>query len=173
MVNATKRDGAVEGLVRELYGLGEVRRALGRHALAGLGTPGFVALAAVHAHGPLRVSDVAHRLAVDVSVVSRQIAALCAAGYASREPDPSDGRAQQIVVTEAGRAVLDASHGRMVEVFVRALGGWSTQEVDGLSRALARLREAFAAMDSHPVVAPGRDRRRGRAAATSGRGVAW
>lgn len=150
------RDHAIEGLVREVYGLGEVRRELGRHALAGLGSPGFVALAEVCDHGPLRVSEVAQRLAVDVSVVSRQVGALCAAGYVVREPDPSDRRAQQIVATEAGRAVLDASHRRMVQVLVQALGGWSAQEVDEVSRALARLREAFAEMDSGSVTARGR-----------------
>lgn len=142
--------------MRELYGLGEVRRELGRHALAGLGSPGFVALAAVCAHGPLRVSEVAQRLAVDVSVVSRQIAALDAAGYVMRKPDPLDRRAHQVVVTEAGQAVLDASHRRMVQAFAHALETWSAQDIDALTGGLARLREAFSALDSGSMSAPSR-----------------
>lgn len=148
LVTATVHRDDIESLVRELYGLGEVRRELGRHALAGLGSPGFVALAAICAHGPVRVSEAAHLLAVDTSVVSRQIAALDAAGYVMRMPDPLDRRAQQIAVTEAGREVLDVSHRRMVEAFAHALDAWSEQDVNALTDGLSRLRGAFSALTS-------------------------
>jgi hypothetical protein len=63
-------------LVRQLYGLGMVNREIGRHALAELGTPGFTGLAVIQVDGPLRVSDVAQRLGMDLSLASRQIASL-------------------------------------------------------------------------------------------------
>ena len=77
----------IEALVRQLYGLGMVQRDIGRHAMAELGTQGFHALAVLQVHGPLRVSDVAHRLGVDLSVASRQIASLAAEGYVERRED--------------------------------------------------------------------------------------
>ena len=55
---------AVEDLVRSLYRLGMVQRELARHALAELGTQGFLALGVIRLDGPVRVSDVAQRLNV-------------------------------------------------------------------------------------------------------------
>ena len=63
-----KSDPHIEALVRQLYRLGMVQREIGRHAMAELGTQGFTALAVIQVHGPLRVSDVAQRLGVDLSV---------------------------------------------------------------------------------------------------------
>ncbi len=135
---------SVEALVRELYSLGAARREIGRHALDELGSQGFLALGVVFRHGPIRVSDVATRLAVDLSVASRQVSALLAAGYVSRERDASDGRAQVVALTPEGEDVLKRSHRRMVDAFAGVLEGWSDRDVDELTQRLARLNEAFA-----------------------------
>lgn len=132
---------AVEDLVKSLYRLGFVQRELARHALAELGSQGFAALGIVHVHGPVRVSDVARRLSVDLSVASRQVAALEAAGYVRRDPDPEDRRAQRVSTTDAGRRVLGECHRRMVGAFARALEDWSADDVAALSAHLERLRE--------------------------------
>jgi DNA-binding MarR family transcriptional regulator len=115
----------IEALVRQLYGLGVVQRDISRHAMAELGSQGFTALAAIQLHGPLRVSDVAHRLGVDLSVASRQVAALADEGHVERRPDDRDRRAQLVAVTPAGVRVLEDSHQRMVAAFSRVLDGWS------------------------------------------------
>ena len=133
----------VEDLVKSLYRLGTVQREIARHALAELGSQGFVALGTVHLEGPVRVSDVARRLNVDLSVASRQIAALSLAGYVRREPDPDDRRAQLVSLTAAGERVLGESHRRMVSAFEAVLGDWSADELTSLSDALQRLREDF------------------------------
>src|SRR6476620_5146187 len=133
----------VEDLVKSLYRLGTVQREIARHALAELGSQGFVALGTVHLEGPVRVSDVARRLNVDLSVASRQVAALSLAGYVRREPDPDDRRAQLVSLTEAGEHVLAESHRRMVSAFDAVLGDWSADDVTSLSSALQRLREDF------------------------------
>ena len=132
---------AVEHLVRSLYRLGMVQRQLARHALAELGSQGFVALGVIHVNGPVRVSDVAQKLNVALSVASRQVAALESAGYVTRESDPADRRAHRVTATESGRKVLKESHRRMVHAFSQALEGWTTEEVESLSAALDRLRE--------------------------------
>jgi DNA-binding MarR family transcriptional regulator len=134
----------IEALVRQLYGLGMVRRDIERHALAELGTQGFTALAVLQVHGPLRVSEVARHLGVDLSVASRQIASLAAEGFVERREDDRDRRAQLVAVTRAGRKVLRESHRRMVAAFTRVLETWSDEDVNALTGGLERLREDFA-----------------------------
>jgi DNA-binding MarR family transcriptional regulator len=146
---ATTSTTAVEDLVISLYRLGLVQREIARHALAELGSQGFTALAIVQRDGPVRVSDVAERLRVDLSVASRQVAALVAAGYAEREADPDDRRSYRITATERGTRVLRESHRRMVEAFARPLAAWPEDEVLALAARLDRLREDFADPAAH------------------------
>ncbi|HEY2638180.1 MAG TPA: MarR family winged helix-turn-helix transcriptional regulator, partial [Solirubrobacteraceae bacterium] len=80
-------------------------------------------------------------LAIDLSVASRQVAALCEAGYVRRDQDTDDRRAYIVSITDAGHRVLAESHRRMVEAFDAAIGPWPERQVRTLSRGLARLRE--------------------------------
>jgi DNA-binding MarR family transcriptional regulator len=136
-------DTVVEDLIRSLYQLGLVHREIARHANAELGSQGFTALAVVAKHGPLRIGDVAERLSIDVSVASRQVAALEASGYLSREHEEHDRRARRVSVTETGRRVLRESHRRLVEAFSTAMTGWDDADVVALAHGLDRLREDF------------------------------
>jgi len=144
------RTDTVEHLVKQLYRLGLVQRELARHAMAELGSQGFVALATVHKLGPLRIGDVAERLSIDVSVASRQVAALELAGYLRREPDEHDRRVRRVSVTEEGERVLAVLHHRLVEAFSTAMSTWEDDEVVALARGLDRLREDF----RHTVAPP-------------------
>ena len=137
------RTETVTDLVRSLYGLSAVQREINRHALAELGSQGFTALAIVGLHGPLRITDVAARLHVDLSVASRQVAALDRAGHVTRTPDGDDRRASVVALTDGGRAVLQDTHRRMVEAFSQALSGWSDADIAALTAALSRLRNDF------------------------------
>jgi DNA-binding MarR family transcriptional regulator len=139
---------ASEDLVIALYRLGLVQRSIARHALAELGTQGFTALAVVHRQGPVRVSEVAEQLSVDLSVASRQVAALALAGYVTREPDPEDRRATRLRMTEQGTRVLQDSHRRMVATASTALEGWSEEQLASLAAQLERLRDDFSAVAS-------------------------
>lgn len=152
MQKATKSPS--EDLVIALYRLGLVQRSIARHALAELGSQGFTALAVIHREGDARVSEVAEQLSVDLSVASRQVAALALAGYVDREPDPDDRRATRLRATELGRRVLADSHRRMVTTATSALAGWSEEEVATLAKQLERLREDFAAVASIPITRP-------------------
>jgi DNA-binding MarR family transcriptional regulator len=137
------KDDAVEALVRQLYGLGAIRRHISQHALAELGTQGFTALGVIRTHGPLRVSQVADQLGVDLSVASRQVAALSAAGYVGRSADASDRRAQLISISDRGDRALADAHRRMVAAFGDALEDWPEPDVASLAVGIARLRESF------------------------------
>jgi DNA-binding MarR family transcriptional regulator len=92
----------------------------------------------VAVNGPQRVGSIAQQLGVDLSVASRQVAALAAEGYVERTRDPDDGRAQIIELTESGRRGLRESHARMVSVFAEVLTGWAPDEIAALSGALGR-----------------------------------
>jgi DNA-binding MarR family transcriptional regulator len=135
-------DPHIEPLVRAVYELTALKRDIPR--LAGFDHPvGLVPLAAVHRCAPARVKDLAEHLHVDLSVASRQVAALEAAGYVKREPDPDDRRSARVTTTEAGDAALQIAHERIVGVFAEALAGWSAQDADRLTSALRRLRADY------------------------------
>lgn len=132
----------IEALVRAVYELTAMKRDILR--LAGFDHPvGLVPLAAVHRRAPARVKDVAESLHIDLSVASRQVAALEAAGYVAREPDPDDRRSHRVSTTEAGEDALRAAHQRIVGVFAGALEGWSDADITNLTTALGRLRADY------------------------------
>ncbi len=58
--------------------------------------------------GPRRVSALAEVIHSDVSTVSRQVSTLVDLGFVTRGPDPVDGRAQALTLTDEGRALLHA-----------------------------------------------------------------
>lgn len=132
-----------EQLIRQLYALGNVRRALGRIAAERLSTPGFGPLVALHRCGPTRVSELAARLDVDLSVASRQVATLEAAGLVERDPDPADRRAHLLGLTDAGRAALADVHGHLTAGLADALADWSDDDLLAAARTLQRLNESF------------------------------
>jgi DNA-binding MarR family transcriptional regulator len=130
-------------LLDELRELGALRRDLQRRAALGGVAGGLVALAALDRLGPARVSQVADELQVDLSVASRQVAALHTAGYVTRVPDPQDGRSQKVKLTAAGKRALRKAQERSVEVLDRATSGWTDAEVDSLVSSLRRLRHDY------------------------------
>src|ERR671932_19145 len=100
-----KRD-TIEPLVRELYGLAAIKRDTQRRAFSASAIAGLSALAAVERLGPARVSAVAEALHVDLSVASRQISALTAAGHVRRDPNPQDARSHLVAITASGQSAL-------------------------------------------------------------------
>ncbi|MHB8593804.1 MAG: MarR family winged helix-turn-helix transcriptional regulator, partial [Acidimicrobiales bacterium] len=70
---------------------------------------GYWAMARLdEAAGPVRISDLAVTLDLDLSTVSRQVRHLVDTGLVTREADPGDGRACLVGLSDRGRAVLDA-----------------------------------------------------------------
>ncbi|HEY0486672.1 MAG TPA: MarR family transcriptional regulator [Mycobacteriales bacterium] len=136
----------IEVIARELVAL--VRSAKELHAVAAPGDgpvlerPAFVLLVRIAEHGPLRPSVAADVLCVDLSTVSRQLAALETAGWISRERDPEDRRAHLVRVTEAGRHVLDQNFRLRREALAGLLAGWPDEERAGFGTHLTRFNEA-------------------------------
>lgn len=99
----------------------------------------FIALHAVSCHEPIRPSDLAGRLQLDASTISRHVRNLEDAGYLARTPDPADRRASQVSLSEVGRTILDRMlQTRRVRV-AEALSGWSQESRDQLVALVSRL----------------------------------
>ncbi|TNC26055.1 MarR family winged helix-turn-helix transcriptional regulator [Amycolatopsis alkalitolerans] len=112
------------------------------------GEPGLHPAAAMVLHdlaanGESRPSDLAKRKMVDVSVISRQIAQLVAAGLVERRPAPEDGRAALVRVSEQGRAELQRWRENHVEFVRMALGEWTEDEVTALTERLRSMNDAM------------------------------
>lgn len=90
-------------------------------------------------NGEARPSELAKRRFVDLSVVSRQITQLSAAGLIDRRPAPEDGRATLVSVSEKGQAALAHWRVNYLEFMEQALGGWDDQRVTDLTGRLSEM----------------------------------
>ena len=100
---------------------------------------GWALLLPLEQDGEQRCSALAARVGVDVSVASRQLAALERSGHVERRPDPHDGRASLIDLTDAGTAALAATRALRSEWATTALAGWEEDDARQLSELLERL----------------------------------
>lgn len=96
-------------------------------------------LVALDRHGEQRMGELAERLCVDPSVVSRQVATLTRSGFVARRPDPVDGRAQLLGITDAGRDAIDRYRGEWVTWVAQALAEWDDDDAHHLVASLHRL----------------------------------
>lgn len=104
--------------------------------------------------GPLRVSDLANCVHSDVSTVSRQVAALAAAGLVERGADPTDRRATTIHLTTSGREALEAiavARGNWLRELMR---DWSHEQSTALLDSLRHLTADLAAALRDPDLSP-------------------
>jgi DNA-binding MarR family transcriptional regulator len=100
---------------------------------------GYWLLVRVSEEAPVRLSDIAGSVELDLSTISRQIRDLVAAGLIARTPDPADGRAALLSLTELGASVLEAvSESRRRELAL-AIADWSDEERNALATGLLRL----------------------------------
>ena len=150
-------------LVDELPALSRARRELVGPAGSGAGT---AVLKAVAVCGSPRVSEVAEQLGLDLSTVSRQVAALRAAGLLRSTPDPADARSHRLHLSAEGLDHLRAERDRLVERLTGLLGDWDDEEVAALAALLRKLAAGTAARcraredaahHPHPAHDPRRD----------------
>ncbi|MFE7571632.1 MarR family winged helix-turn-helix transcriptional regulator [Streptomyces sp. NPDC057539] len=92
---------------------------------------------------PLRPGELATRLAVEASHVTRQVQQLEKSGYVIRVPDPEDGRAQRIQLTPVGREVIDRIREASRRGMQAALADWSPQDLRQLAALFHRMVDDF------------------------------
>lgn len=89
--------------------------------------------------GESRASDIAGRLGVGTSALSRHIAELAELGLISRRQDPDDGRAQLLSLTAAGELHLAGVGTHRAEAVQRLLADWSDVEASEACRTVGHL----------------------------------
>ena len=127
---------------------GQMSRAIARDR--GPLTPSEYSVVSLLDHaGPRRVCDLAEADGPDASTVSRRVAALADRDLVARTPDPQDGRAHRITLTDLGRAVLHAERHRRAALVTDALAGWSGTDRADLTRLLIRLSTSLGERADH------------------------
>jgi len=69
----------------------------------------FLALMLIADEQPIRIGEIAARVPCSQPTATTTVAALEEAGLVRREPDPVDGRATAVVLTDAGAETVEAS----------------------------------------------------------------
>jgi DNA-binding MarR family transcriptional regulator len=126
-------------LLRLARTLHVMRTHLATHAPGGVPWSTYALLFPLVTEGPCRARALAETAHVDASTVSRQVDQLVRMGLVERRADPDDGRATQLVATEAGRdlhARVRAARERMIQDL---LAEWDPQDVERLAELLGRL----------------------------------
>jgi len=91
--------------------------------------------------GPLSAAQLSEEIGIDRSVVSRHASRLEAGRLVERTPDPRDGRAVLLVLTEAGAEAVAAMRLRLAETFDQYFATWPEEEARQFAAHLRRFAE--------------------------------
>lgn len=100
---------------------------------------GFWHLAILHEHGPLRPSDLASVLSLDISTVSRQLKQLEANALVTRKVHEQDARAYLFIISENGERVLNEIINLRQQTISEVVAQWPKTEVDMLLCLIEKL----------------------------------
>lgn len=117
---------------------------------------GYILLTTLETSEPARMSDLATALRLDASTISRQVRYLEDVGMLRREPDPDDGRASRVLLSDRGRAELSLQRNERHAVFDSAMSDWNESDRATLVGLMERLANAV----ESPPAAAARDRAR-------------
>ncbi|MGH3471650.1 MAG: MarR family winged helix-turn-helix transcriptional regulator [Nocardioidaceae bacterium] len=87
----------------------------------------------------MRVSDLATKVELDTSTVSRQIKQFEDKGIVMRTSDPADGRASLVALTDLGRKQMQGAFQRRFDRLRLVLQPWSERDRRTLKDLLTRL----------------------------------
>ncbi|MEU8488842.1 MarR family transcriptional regulator [Streptomyces sp. NPDC048641] len=111
----------------------------GRSTRSQLTPSRLAALAALSAHGPLRISDLATRMGIALSTISRMADLLDGFGWIERQADPKDQRATLIALNDAGQALLDATRRQAATRLAERIDQLTPDQQHSLHEALPAL----------------------------------
>jgi DNA-binding MarR family transcriptional regulator len=150
---AERRQAAVHALEHEIGTLLQrIRRGLTERAVRvhpELNPASYLILTTLTEQGARRAADLAELFALDKGSVSRVVHQLLELGLIERSPDPADGRASILSVTdEAVRRLAEVRDGRR-EHYDDRLDAWDPEEIEELATQLGKFNLAL----SDPVAA--------------------
>lgn len=103
----------------------------------------FRLLVAVERLGPIGVVELAERIGLDYTTVSRQVAKLDSLGLVTRQGSAADRRVREAVITAEGKLMtdkLDAARERMSRAIFET---WDERDIADLVRLMRRFADAF------------------------------
>ncbi|MFH9469003.1 MarR family winged helix-turn-helix transcriptional regulator [Streptomyces clavifer] len=103
---------------------------------------------------PLRPGELAARMSVEASHVTRQVQHLRKAGLVTRVPDPDDRRARLIELTAAGRKAVDRIREASRQGMNMALQDWAPEDLERLATLFHRMVDDFVAHADDAVELP-------------------
>lgn len=124
----------------------EVVRRLGLLAAQpwlGISTSQNHALIEIEREGPLTAADLATRLHLDRSTLSRLVQGLVKAGYVREDRSPSDRRIKPLVLTEQGRELMRRTHQILDEQVGAALDTLDEADLEAVLRGMATYAKAL------------------------------
>jgi DNA-binding MarR family transcriptional regulator len=126
-------------LTDELAALTRFTRSVAHKTHNDISTATGAVLAIVESCPGVWTKEIANRLGVGLSVASRHIAELVKSGLLRREPDPADGRAARLHLTEAGQQCLVTLRSQNADWIAAALAEWSPADRSTAAHLLHRL----------------------------------
>ncbi|MEX3103161.1 MarR family transcriptional regulator [Streptomyces sp. V2] len=146
--------GAVGGADREFLSLERELTVLLRRARANQGEmarevhpdlepAAYGLLVRLEETGRRRATELAAYIGVGKATMSRQLRALEELGLIAREPDPADGRAWLVELTEEGRSRVSRVREARRAIYVAQLAHWDRKEVSELARLLGELNQVM------------------------------
>ncbi len=110
---------------------------------------GYWLLVRLSREAPMRLSELAETVELDLSTVSRQMRDLVAIGLVVKVPDPDDGRASLLSMSQRGWAVLEAVSEARRQALAEVISDWSDEERTALTRGLVRLEDGLRRSREH------------------------
>ena len=123
-----------------------VRRVVGERAREvhpDLLPAGYLVLAQVQEDGRTRASDLGCTLQLDKGAVSRTVQHLLDLGLLDRTPDPDDGRATLLSVSDLGRRRFLAVDDQRRRALDDRFASWSSDDLRSVSATLRRYNASF------------------------------
>jgi DNA-binding MarR family transcriptional regulator len=96
--------------------------------------------------GPVRSSELAQTLFLDLSTVSRHVQNLERSGYVEKVADPTDGRAMTLHLTPEGKDHIEHFWRRRTEMMRDGLSHWDAADLRTFAELLGRYAEDFVAI---------------------------
>lgn len=98
--------------------------------------------------GGIRLTELAERAQLSLAATSELVNDLVELGYLTRRPDPADGRAKLIELTERGRGLMAVAGDRVAEIESRWAALAGERNFDQMCRTMQRLLDDLDPKDS-------------------------
>jgi DNA-binding MarR family transcriptional regulator len=142
------REHLLAGISRELTLIS--RHQLTTSAAGVLERSAYLILTRIDAEGPLTARELAAALQLEISTVTRQVAAMLREDLVDRIADPAGGLARRLRITPTGAARLKADRDRYSTGLGAAVADWPDTECVELYRLLRALNERIEDLQGSP-----------------------